>query len=104
MNANAKRAIMAVDLQDLADTLPTGKLTREQLVRTHRSHLKKQDRAPDAPRPVKQPDMSEAYPPSTRSIRDLEIVRYEDDHNRTGEELTGVRKDTCQRSSGRISP
>ncbi|KAH8882509.1 hypothetical protein GQ53DRAFT_812008 [Thozetella sp. PMI_491] len=65
---------MAVDLQDLKEQLPPSKSSREQLIKTHRSHLKKQDLVDDAPRPVKQPVMSEAYPASARSIKDLEII------------------------------
>jgi hypothetical protein len=58
----------------LVGTVPAKKLTRDELVRTHRSHLKKQDLSPDAPRPVKQPMLEELYNASTKSIRDLEIV------------------------------
>lgn len=55
--------------------MPPRRLTREELTKTHKSHLKKQDLSPDAPRPVKQPVMTEAYPASTKSIREVEIVK-----------------------------
>lgn len=58
----------------LRGKLPSRRLNKEELARTHKSHLKKQDLTPDAPRPVKQPLLDQAYPASTRSIRDLEIV------------------------------
>jgi hypothetical protein len=50
------------------------RLTKEELLKTHQAYLKTQDNSPDAPRPVKQPILSEAYPASTKSIRELEIV------------------------------
>ncbi|KAL2264246.1 hypothetical protein VTK26DRAFT_9022 [Humicola hyalothermophila] len=50
------------------------RLTKEQLLKTHQVHLKKQGNSPNAPRPVKQPILSEAYPASTKSIRELEII------------------------------
>ncbi|KAK0730198.1 hypothetical protein B0H67DRAFT_503450 [Lasiosphaeris hirsuta] len=59
---------------DLVGTVPSRRLSKEELAKTHKVHLKKQDLSPDAPRPVKQPVMSEAYPASTRSIRDVEII------------------------------
>ncbi len=65
---------MAIEVQDLVDKLPPVRLTREQLMKRHRSHLKKQDISDEGPRPVKQPIMSEVYPASSRSIRDLETV------------------------------
>lgn len=58
----------------LRGKVPSRRLTKEELARTHRSHLKKQDLTPNAPRPVKQPLLDQAYPASIRSIRDLEIV------------------------------
>jgi hypothetical protein len=58
----------------LRGSVPPKRLTKEELLRTHKSHLQKQDLAPDAPRPVKQPFLEQAYPASTKSIRDLEIV------------------------------
>ncbi len=48
--------------------------SKEELVNTHKTYLDKQDDSPHAPRAVKQPALEEAYPASTRSIRDLEIV------------------------------
>lgn len=60
--------------KDTAGPLPVRRLSKDELVNTHKTHLEKQDNSPNAPRPVKQPIMSEAYPASTKSIRDLEIV------------------------------
>ncbi|SPQ18407.1 b948e930-a345-4c23-a8e7-80127fed34cc [Thermothielavioides terrestris] len=54
--------------------VPARRLTKEELVKTHATHLKKQNTSPNAPRPVKQPVMSDAYPASTKSIRELEII------------------------------
>lgn len=58
----------------LVGRVPPRKLTREELLKTHRAHVKKQDLAPDAPRPVKQPIMADAYPACTKSLKELEIV------------------------------
>ncbi|KAK4129149.1 hypothetical protein N657DRAFT_586828 [Parathielavia appendiculata] len=57
-----------------AGPTPPRRLTKEELVKTHSTHLKKQDSSPNTPRPVKQPIMSEAYPASTKSIRELDII------------------------------
>jgi len=57
-----------------AGTVPSRRLTKDELIKSHNAHLKKQKNAPNAPRAVKQPVMSEAYPASTKSIRELEIV------------------------------
>ncbi|KAK4231119.1 SET and MYND domain-containing protein 4 [Podospora fimiseda] len=73
---------MAVVLQQNSDTMATTteppvakRLTKEQILKTHNAHLKKQENMPStAPRPVKQPVMTEAYPASTKSIRDVEII------------------------------
>ncbi|KAK5651508.1 hypothetical protein OQA88_11962 [Cercophora sp. LCS_1] len=65
---------MATNAKDLIGSLPPRRLTKEELAKTHKVHLKKQDLSPNTPRPVKQPVMSEAYPASTKSIRELEIV------------------------------
>jgi len=54
--------------------VPAKRLTKEQLLETHKGHLKKQDLSPDAPRPVKQPILAEAYPASTKSIREVDLV------------------------------
>ncbi|KAK3300596.1 uncharacterized protein B0H64DRAFT_352208 [Chaetomium fimeti] len=54
--------------------LPKRRLTKEELTKTHKTHLKKQDNSPHAPRPVKQPVMADAYPASSKSIRELEII------------------------------
>ncbi len=75
---------MAVDVA-VAPTMPAVKSTagaiprrlgKEELVGTHKKHLDQQNNSPHAPRAVKQPIMSEAYPASIKSIRDLEIVSY----------------------------
>jgi hypothetical protein len=55
---------------------PPRRLSKEELMQTHKSHLKKQELNPNAPRPVKQPLLSEAYPASTQSIHDLELVKH----------------------------
>ncbi|KAB5549606.1 hypothetical protein GE09DRAFT_1241242 [Coniochaeta sp. 2T2.1] len=73
----------------LRGKLPPRRPTKEELIGTHKSHLKKQDLTPDAPRPVKQPLLAESYPASTRSIRDLEIIpltdlRIEEHHRGKG--------------------
>ncbi|KAL2165987.1 hypothetical protein VTG60DRAFT_3477 [Thermothelomyces hinnuleus] len=57
-----------------AGTVPPRRLTKEELINTHNAHLKQQKSSPNAPRAVKQPVMSEAYPASTKSIRELEII------------------------------
>ena len=57
-----------------AAATPVRRLGKEELVNTHKAHLEKQDNSPHAPRAVKQPVLEEAYPASTKSIRDLEIV------------------------------
>jgi hypothetical protein len=62
--------------KDAAGTVPVRRLAKDELVNTHKSHLTKQDDSPHAARAVKQPVMSEAYPASTKSIRDLEIVSH----------------------------
>ncbi|KAH7018623.1 uncharacterized protein B0I36DRAFT_425506 [Microdochium trichocladiopsis] len=54
--------------------IPSRKLTREELLKTHKTYLKRNDVNPDAPRPVKQPELAEAYPASTKSIHDVEII------------------------------
>ena len=60
--------------KDTAGRVPAGRLSKDELVNTHKTYLKKQDNSPNAPRPVKQPILSEAYPASTKSIRELDIV------------------------------
>ncbi|KAK4098603.1 hypothetical protein N658DRAFT_488317 [Parathielavia hyrcaniae] len=50
------------------------RLTKDELVKTHSTHLQTQDSSPNAPRPVKQPIVLEGYPASTKSIRELEII------------------------------
>lgn len=72
--AVAPAPTMSAPPKELIGALPPRRLTKEELTKTHKSHLKKQDLSPDAPRPVKQPIMSEAYPASTKSIREVEIV------------------------------
>ncbi|KAK0630223.1 hypothetical protein B0T17DRAFT_488123 [Bombardia bombarda] len=58
----------------VAGGIPPQRLSKEELTKTHKTHLKNQDLSPDAPRPVKQPIMAEAYPASTKSIREVEII------------------------------
>jgi hypothetical protein len=72
--AVAVAAPSMASIKDAVGPTPPRRLTKEELVKTHSTHLKKQDSSPNAPRPVKQPIMSEAYPASTKSIRELEIV------------------------------
>ena len=62
-------------LKERTGAVPARRVTKEQLLKTHKTHLQKQDLSPNAPRPVKQPILSEAYPASIKSIRDVEIVR-----------------------------
>ncbi len=57
-----------------AAAVPVRRLGKEELVNTHKTYLEKQDNSPHAPRAVKQPVLEEAYPASTKSIKDLEIV------------------------------
>jgi hypothetical protein len=61
---------------DTTGRVPARRLTKDELVNTHKTYLKKQDNSPNAPRPVKQPLLSEAYPASTKSIRELDIVNH----------------------------
>lgn len=74
--AKQKTITSAPPKSSLAGTIPTKKLTKEQLFKTHEKHIKEQNatQTPNGPRPVKQPNLAEAYPASTKSIRDLEIV------------------------------
>ncbi|KAK0735163.1 hypothetical protein B0T26DRAFT_746980 [Lasiosphaeria miniovina] len=44
----------------LSGEIPSRKLTREELLKTHKTYLKRNDVNPDAPRPVKQPELTEA--------------------------------------------
>jgi len=60
--------------ETLTGNVPPKRLTKEELVRTHQAHVKKQDVSQGAPRQVKQPMLEEKYGASTRSIRDLELV------------------------------
>ncbi|KAL2157965.1 hypothetical protein VTH06DRAFT_4774 [Thermothelomyces fergusii] len=57
-----------------AGTAPPRRLTKEDLINSHNAYLKQQQNSPNAPRAVKQLVMSEAYPASTKSIRELEII------------------------------
>ena len=54
--------------------VPPVRKSKNSLVKTHKAHLKAQENNEDAPRPVKQPVMLEAYQASAKSIRDLELV------------------------------
>lgn len=49
--------------------VPTQRKDKAQLLRTHRAYLKKQDQNPGTARAVKQPGLSDAYPPSTKPSR-----------------------------------
>ncbi|KAL2137279.1 hypothetical protein VTI74DRAFT_5010 [Chaetomium olivicolor] len=60
--------------KETAGAIPSRRLTKEELVETHKTHLTSQNNSPNAPRPVKQPLMADAYPASTKSIRELEII------------------------------
>ncbi|KAK3488611.1 hypothetical protein B0T13DRAFT_514986 [Neurospora crassa] len=78
--AKPKTISSAPQKNSLAGTIPTKKLTKEQLFKTHAEHIKQQNatQTPNGPRPVKQPNLAEAYPASTKSIRDLEIIPLSD--------------------------
>ncbi|CAK7231016.1 hypothetical protein SCUCBS95973_007769 [Sporothrix curviconia] len=89
---------LLLDVQDadngaaLVGQLPPKRTSSKALVKKHRAHLKAQEAAAatmgnngatgsgspasqmDDPRPVKQVVLADAYPASTRSIRDLEII------------------------------
>jgi hypothetical protein len=80
----------AVALNDIVGDLPTKRLSKEQLVKTHMAHVQKQQVADGAPKQVKQLNPNDAYPPSTKSIRDVEIVRNPD-LRKTGTVLTRSR-------------
>ncbi len=58
----------------LSGKLPPVRAPREKLVKTHKSHVKKQGSVEGAPRLVKKLILALAYPPSVASIRDLEPV------------------------------
>lgn len=60
--------------ESIRDKIPPRRKGKDELVETHLSHIKNQGPNQNAPRAVKQPVLSEAYPASIRSIRDLEIV------------------------------
>ncbi|KAK0632612.1 hypothetical protein B0T14DRAFT_598050 [Immersiella caudata] len=64
----------AVAPNDTVGNIPTKRLSKEQLVKTHMSHVKKHQVAEGAPKQVKQLRPDDAYPASTKSIRDLEII------------------------------
>ncbi|KAL2271351.1 hypothetical protein VTJ83DRAFT_722 [Remersonia thermophila] len=66
------------------------RFTKEELLQTHQTYLKTQDDSPNAPRPVKQPILSEAYPASTKSIRDLEIIPLSELHPETHHRGKGI--------------
>jgi len=75
--AVASEPSLAVAPNDVVGSLPTKRLTRDQLVKTHQIHLEKYASQEDAPRQVKQLNMGEMYHASTKSIRELEIVRQQ---------------------------
>ncbi|KAK1778009.1 hypothetical protein QBC45DRAFT_452057 [Copromyces sp. CBS 386.78] len=74
--AKQKTITSAPPKSSLAGTIPTKKLTKEQLFKTHEGHIKTQNatQTPNGPRAVKQPNLAEAYPASTKSIKDVEII------------------------------
>lgn len=72
--STAVPASVSAKAKSKAGAVPPRRLTKEALATTHNAHLKKQSTSPLAPRPVKQPVLADAYPASTKSIRELEIV------------------------------
>ncbi|CAK7230001.1 hypothetical protein SBRCBS47491_007439 [Sporothrix bragantina] len=84
-----------IQIQDnsaaLAGQLPPKRMSSKALIKKHRAHLKAQEASTagnngnggtgtqlDDPRPVKQVILSEAYPASTRSIRDLDFMSLDE--------------------------
>ncbi len=61
--------------ENLAERPAASRTPRDVLVKTHNARLTTQDNDDSAARPVKQPLLEEAYQASTKSIKDLEIVR-----------------------------
>ncbi|CAP60185.1 uncharacterized protein PODANS_1_5000 [Podospora anserina S mat+] len=60
---------------DTTTRAPRVKPTKEDLLKTHAVHVQKQANSPEnAPRPVKQPNLALAYPASTKSIREVDII------------------------------
>ena len=55
-------------------TLSTVRAGKNELVKKHKAHLKALSDDENAARAVKQPILTEAYPASTESIRNLKIV------------------------------
>ncbi len=62
--------------KDSAAQVPASRKSKNALVKTHKAHLKTLGSDPDADRPVKQPILEDGYQASTKSIRDLDIVRH----------------------------
>lgn len=58
----------------LQGRVPPSRLSKQALLKTHKSHLKKQGKLQVNSRQVKQPVLTEAYQASTKSIKELEIV------------------------------
>ncbi|KAK4451416.1 SET and MYND domain-containing protein 4 [Podospora aff. communis PSN243] len=81
----------AVAPNDIVGELPTKRLSKEQLVKTHMAYIEKHQVAEGAPKQVKQLNPNEAYPASTKSIRDVEIIP-----------LTQLRVETHHRGKGII--
>ncbi|KAK0656918.1 hypothetical protein B0T16DRAFT_318850 [Cercophora newfieldiana] len=81
----------AVAPNDAVGSLPMKRLSKEQLVKTHMAYLQKHQISEDAPKQVKQLKAAEAYPPSTKSIHDVEIIP-----------LTQLRVETHHRGQGII--
>jgi hypothetical protein len=61
----------------LSGQLPAERVSKQKLVNTHNSHVKRQGTVdPKGPRLVKKLILALAYPPSIKSIRDLETVGF----------------------------
>ncbi|KAH6619341.1 hypothetical protein B0J18DRAFT_241684 [Chaetomium sp. MPI-SDFR-AT-0129] len=87
----ATSASASAKAKSKAVAVPPRRLTKEALAATHNAHLKKQSTSTLAPRPVKQPVLADAYPASTKSIRELEIIP-----------LTELKAETHHRGQGLI--
>jgi len=65
-----------VAVKSTAGAIAPRRLSKEELVGTHKKHLDTQNNSPHAPRAVKQPILTEAYQASIKSIRELGIVSF----------------------------
>ena len=75
MAVDVAAAPSMVAVMSTAGAIPR-RLSKEELVGTHKKHLDTQNNSPHAPRAVKQPILTEAYQASIKSIRELEIVSF----------------------------